>query len=237
MTRAGVLALAAVAAGASWGARAAAGGAPPARAAAHAAAPRPGDRARAPRRALRVARRPRRTRHGHVPAWVRRPGPLPGSRPSAPALGGAQPGGAVPGTGPGTPAGGTTSGGTPPGGSPTPTCGVAAGARESEWAVVLSRTRLCAGKVTIEAQNWGQDPHDLWLAPKNGEPLWKFGEAPPHLAPGTGKAPGGIESRQFTLAPGTYELYCSLTGGTPPGTPGDSHAAAGMTATITVVAP
>ena len=61
-----------------------------------------------------------------------------------------------------------------------------------------------------------------------------FGEAPPHLAAGK---PGGIESKQLTLTPGTYELYCSLTGGTPPGTPGDTHAAAGMNATITVVAP
>lgn len=237
MGRGGVLALAVLAASASGGALTGGDLAQAAQASAHAAAPLPAGRATTRRRPLRVVRRPRRTRHGHVPAWVLRPGPLPGSPAVAPGLGGAQPGGAVPGTSPGAPAGGTTTGGTPPDGGTTPTCGVAAGARESEWAVVLSRTKLCAGKVTIEAQNWGQDPHDLWLAPKNGEPLWKFGEAPPHLAPGTGKAPGGIESHQLTLAPGTYELYCSLTGGTPPGTAGDSHAAAGMTATITVVAP
>ena len=74
----------------------------------------------------------------------------------------------------------------------------------------------------------------MWIAPQGGATLWKFGAAPPHLAPGK---PGGVEAKQLTLTPGTYELYCSLTGGTPPGTPGDSHAAAGMNATITVVAP
>jgi hypothetical protein len=99
---------------------------------------------------------------------------------------------------------------------------------------VLSRTKLCAGTVTVEAQNWGEDAHDMWIAPKDGPTLWKFGEAPPHLAAGK---PGGIESKQLTLTPGTYELYCSLTGGTPAGTPGDAHSAAGMNATITVVAP
>jgi hypothetical protein len=88
--------------------------------------------------------------------------------------------------------------------------------------------------VTIEAQNWGQDAHDLWLQPEGGAPLWKFGEAYPHLAPGS---PGGIESRKLTLAAGRYTLFCSLTGGTPAGTPGDLHAAAGMTATFTVVVP
>lgn len=191
--------------------------------------------------ARRVRRVPRKRRRGHVPAWVLRPGALPGSR--------AVPGLAPPAAGVGTPATVTTPGGTTPapgtgttpptdpGPGPGPTCGVAVGARESEWQVRLSRTRLCAGKVTIEAQNWGQDPHDLWIAPQGGAPLWKFGEAPPHLAPGTPGAPGGIESKQLTLSPGTYELFCSLSGGTPVGTPGDSHAAAGMTATITVVAP
>ena len=74
----------------------------------------------------------------------------------------------------------------------------------------------------------------MWIAPQNGAAIWKFGKDLPHLAPGS---PGGIESKQLTLAAGTYELYCSLSGGTPAGTPGDSHAAAGMTTTITVVAP
>ena len=57
---------------------------------------------------------------------------------------------------------------------------------------------------------------------------WKFGDAPrSHLR--RPASPAGSSRKQLTLTPGTYELYCSLTGGTPPGTPGDSHAAAGMT--------
>ena len=192
-------------------------------------------RSRGPAR--RVRRVPRKRRGGHVPAWVLRPGALPGSL--------AVPGLAPPGAGLGTPATVTPPATTPPPGGGTtpppgpgtgtgPTCGVAVGARESEWEIRLSRSRLCAGTVTVEAQNWGQDAHDLWISPQGGAPLWKFGEAAPHLAPGN---PGGIESKQLTLTPGTYELFCSLVGGTPPGTPGGSHAAAGMTATLTVVAP
>ena len=49
--------------------------------------------------------------------------------------------------------------------------------------------------------------------------------------------PAGVLAKKVTLAPGRYTLYCSLLGGTPPGTPGESHAAAGMTATLTVIAP
>ena len=56
----------------------------------------------------------------------------------------------------------------------------------------------------------------------------------PELGPGS---PGGVLAKKVTLTPGRYTLYCTLVGGTPPGTPGESHAAAGMTATLTIVAP
>jgi hypothetical protein len=46
-----------------------------------------------------------------------------------------------------------------------------------------------------------------------------------------------VLGKKVTMTPGRYTLYCSLVGGTPPGTPGESHAAAGMTATLTIVAP
>jgi hypothetical protein len=169
----------------------------------------------------RLVIRKRRGR-AHVPPWPAPAAPVPGAV-AAPAPAGPQAPAPAPPPGGGGPA--------PP---PAPTCGTAVGARETEWAVTLSRSRLCAGQVTVEAQNWGQDAHDLWLQPEGGAPLWKFGEAYPHLAPGS---PGGVESRKLTLAPGRYTLFCSLTGGTPPGTPGDSHAAAGMTATFTVITP
>ena len=56
----------------------------------------------------------------------------------------------------------------------------------------------------------------------------------PELGPGS---PGGVLAKKVTLTTGRYTLYCTLVGGTPPGTPGESHAAAGMTATLTIVAP
>jgi len=180
----------------------------------------------AARRALRVRKRARRRgSHGHVPAWLKVVDPFatpaPGNAPQTP--GTPEPG--TPQT-PGSPDPGTTPG-TPPS---TPACGAATGARESEWYVKPSRTTLCAGQVTIEAQNYGQDPHDLRLSHDNGAQVASW----PELAPGN---PGGVLAKKVTLAPGRYTLYCSLIGGTPPGTPGESHAAAGMTATITVVAP
>jgi hypothetical protein len=115
---------------------------------------------------------------------------------------------------------------TPPA---TSACRYAVGAQESEWQVRLSRTSVCAGTVTIEAQNWGDDPHDLWLVREDGA-----GEAVtwPELAPGR---PGGVMSRRATLAPGRYRLLCTLVGGQP--APYGSHAEAGMTATLTVTAP
>ena len=175
------------------------------------------------RRAARVRKRARSRRWGHVPAWVLIAGafaaPAPGTTPAP-----------VP-TDPGT----TTPpdpGTTPPGTTPpaTPTCNRAVGAREGEWFVTLSRTKLCSGLVTIEAQNYGTDAHDLRIQHEGGPQV----ETWPELAPGS---PGGVLAKKVTLTPGRYTLYCSLVGGTPPGTPGESHAAAGMTATLTIVAP
>ncbi len=179
---------------------------------------RPGGRRAGGTRRARRLKRLRRTR-AHVPAWILRPGPL-GS--AAPVPGGTAPATDAP------PGGGTAPG---PGATPpSSSCRYAVGAKEVEWSVQLSRLSVCAGSVTIEAQNYGDDPHDLVLQREGGPEL----QAWPTLAPGR---PGGVEARRLDLSPGRYTLYCSLLGGTPPGTPGESHAAAGMTATLTVSAP
>jgi hypothetical protein len=185
-------------------------------------ATRPARRAkRAHRRRARVRKSARRRGSwGHVPAWLKAADPFATGDPSAPQPPGATPPGPAP-PDPGTP--------QPPA-PPPPSCGTAAGARMGEWYLKPSRTTLCVGQVTIEAQNYGQDPHDMRLQRENGPELASW----PELAPGS---PGGVLARKVTLTAGRYTLYCSLTGGTPPGTPGESHAAAGMTATLTVVAP
>ena len=196
---------------------AAAGIAPIAATGASASARKPGARrVRAPR----VRKRPRRLR-GHIPAWLLVADPFTTPAPGSPPTTGAPPAPA-----PVTPPPGTT----PPVTPPPPTCGTAVGAREGEWFVTLSRATACAGTVTVEAQNYGSDPHDLRLQRENGPEVASW----PELGPGS---PGGVLAKKVTLAVGRYTLYCTLVGGTPAGTPGESHAAAGMTTTLTIVAP
>ncbi len=182
-------------------------------------------------RALRVRKRARRRGSwGHVPAWLRVAYPFNPAAASLPA-----PAAGVPAPAPDAP-------GAPPLGAPAPApalppppapppsgCGTAVGAREGEWYVTLTRATACAGQVTIEAQNYGEDPHDLRIQRENGPELASW----PVLGPG---GPGGVLAKKVTLTTGRYTLYCTLLGGTPPGTPGESHAAAGMTATLTIVA-
>ncbi len=183
------------------------------------------DSRRSPSRRVRKRKRSQRRASGHIPAWVLAAGafttPAPGTPPAPGAPG-------APGTPPPAP---TPPGTTPPSPPPPPpTCGRAVGAREGEWFVTLSRTTACSGQITVEAQNYGTDPHDLRLQREGGPEV----ESWPELGPGS---PGGVLAKKVTLTPGRYTLYCTLVGGTPPGTPGESHAAAGMTATLTIVTP
>lgn len=89
------------------------------------------------------------------------------------------------------------------------------GVKAVEYSYTLSRPEVSAGEVIIELNNQGEDPHNLVLEHE--------GTADPELeipsTPSVSQA-----SAHFTLAPGTYRLYCSLY----------SHESKGMQATLVV---
>ena len=186
-------------------------------------------------RRLRLTRR--RVAAAHVPVRL-----LPRPDPSIPALLPADT------TLPATPVspGGSDPSPLPPSGSPppgvpadppvTPACKSTVSARLAEWSITLSRLSVCSGPVTVQAQNYGSDPHDMWLQRTDGSGVTTKWEPSLAAASGTG-GPGGVATKAVTMTPGTYQLFCSLTGGTPSGTPRASHDAAGMHATLTVIAP
>jgi hypothetical protein len=84
-----------------------------------------------------------------------------------------------------------------------------------EYSLTLSRTAVAAGTVSVELDNFGQDPHDLRVertdAPSTG---FSFTLAKPRT----------VSSQKLDLAAGDWKLYCTLPG----------HEALGMTAHITV---
>jgi uncharacterized cupredoxin-like copper-binding protein len=86
---------------------------------------------------------------------------------------------------------------------------------EKEWSLVMSRTSVRAGRVTIEAVNFGTDAHDLVVQSKaKGSKPVKFKQMDPR----------GRTERTLRLPAGRYALWCSLPG----------HKAKGMKATLTV---
>ena len=86
---------------------------------------------------------------------------------------------------------------------------------EKEWSLVMSRTSVKAGRVTIEAVNFGTDAHDLVVQSKaKGSKPIRFKQMDPR----------GRTERTLRLAAGRYSLWCSLPG----------HRANGMRATLTV---
>jgi plastocyanin len=87
------------------------------------------------------------------------------------------------------------------------------------YTMVLSRTRLSSGSVTVQLNNQGDDPHNLRIVrtePASGAPV---------DLPETG--PDQHTNATLALGPGTYYLFCTLT--TPV-----NHADAGMHATLRV---
>ena len=87
--------------------------------------------------------------------------------------------------------------------------------KASEFKFVLSRPSLTAGEAIVELDNQGEDPHNLNLQLADGQgPEFHLGEVGP-LKRSTGR---------FTLASGTYRLWCSIPG----------HEELGMKATLTV---
>jgi uncharacterized cupredoxin-like copper-binding protein len=86
---------------------------------------------------------------------------------------------------------------------------------EKEWSLVMSRTSVKSGRVTIEAVNFGTDSHDLVVQSKaKGSKPVRFKQMDPR----------GHTERTLRLPAGRYALWCSLPG----------HKAKGMRATLTV---
>ena len=71
-----------------------------------------------------------------------------------------------------------------------------------EFRYSLSRTRVRAGRVIVELVNRGQDTHDLDLRRIGGTRIYRFPSV----------QPGQVVDREWTLAPGTYVLWCAMPG-------------------------
>jgi uncharacterized cupredoxin-like copper-binding protein len=86
---------------------------------------------------------------------------------------------------------------------------------ENEFTLTLSRLALRSGPAIVDVINLGQDRHNLVLVRKApGAKAASTETVPPH----------GRAELDLRLAPGRYELYCSLPG----------HRAAGMHAALMV---
>jgi hypothetical protein len=84
-----------------------------------------------------------------------------------------------------------------------------------EFSLTLSRPLVGAGAVTVELRNSGEDPHNLVVSPEGTHtPLASFSEI----------GPGTYERRSVSLAPGRYQLWCSL----------ELHEGLGMSTTLRV---
>jgi hypothetical protein len=84
-----------------------------------------------------------------------------------------------------------------------------------EFSLTLSRPLVGAGDVRVELRNVGEDPHNLVVSPEGTHsPLASFSTVGPAL----------YERRTVALAPGRYQLWCSL----------ESHETLGMSVTLRV---
>jgi plastocyanin len=94
--------------------------------------------------------------------------------------------------------------------------GVTAEDAVGDFGYTLSRPSTRSGRVRVELDNQGEDPHNLNLERQGGgeEPVYELANA----------LPGKQQSASFDLPPGTYRLWCSLL----------EHDAEGMHATLVV---
>jgi plastocyanin len=84
-----------------------------------------------------------------------------------------------------------------------------------EFSLTLSRPLVGTGAVTVELRNSGEDPHNLVVSPEGTHsPLAAFSTIDS----------GTYERRSVTLAPGRYQLWCSL----------EFHEGLGMSTTLRV---
>lgn len=88
-------------------------------------------------------------------------------------------------------------------------------AQEGEYLIKLSKTSIGCGKVILQQQNIGEDPHDLVLQ--------KAGTASPSYSY-VPLGPGLTADQKVDLGRGSWLLYCDLPG----------HREAGMERTLTV---
>jgi plastocyanin len=115
-----------------------------------------------------------------------------------------------------------------PGPAPTPVpqpepeanaLGVAADDHGGVKSYTLSRQTVRSGRLTVQLQNKGEDPHDMdmqRLGPE-GEPLGEVVEVPV-------TEPGQQKTQSVNVEPGRYRMWCNLY----------NHAKEGMEATVTV---
>jgi plastocyanin len=80
--------------------------------------------------------------------------------------------------------------------------GVGAHDQAGDFGYVLTRPQVRAGKVTVELNNQGEDPHNLNLQRQGegGEPVFQLANT----------LPAQQEVASFELPAGTYRLWCSL---------------------------
>ena len=88
-----------------------------------------------------------------------------------------------------------------------------------EFGYLLSRPSVAAGDLILELNNQGEDPHNLNIAPE--------GSADPPIVHFEDTDSLQRVQKRFSLAPGTYRLWCDLP----------EHEARGMRATLVVSAP
>ena len=107
----------------------------------------------------------------------------------------------------------------PGAGTGAPSCPTAVGVSEGEYYTALSRSTVCAGSLTVQLRDVGQDQHDLRIVREDGS-----GDPVQYDT----LTPGATATRTLTLTAGSYYLYCTLADG------GGSHEAQGMHALLTV---
>ncbi|MGZ5310335.1 MAG: hypothetical protein ACXWZW_01320 [Solirubrobacterales bacterium] len=85
----------------------------------------------------------------------------------------------------------------------------------------LSRPCVSAGVVSVELNNLGEDPHNVFLSPNGpgSEPIHRLPGAEPFEVPSLGR-----DSDEFALTPGDWYLWCDLL----------THEQQGMSATLAV---
>jgi plastocyanin len=97
--------------------------------------------------------------------------------------------------------------------------GVSADDRGGVKSYTLSRQTVRSGRLTVQLQNKGEDPHDMEMQKvgPGGEPLGATVEVPV-------TEPGEQKTQSVTVEPGTYRMWCNLR----------EHAKEGMEATVVV---